>query len=266
MSNYFTADEADLFTFWRMPQALFTNPKYKKISTDAKVLYGLLLDRNSLSMRNNWVDELGRVYIYFSREEAMEMLGCSHGTIPKIFKHLIEVDLIEEKKQGLGKANVIYVKKFIAETIDKSKTSKNLSSGTQKNGVLELKKLEGNNTEFNNTEFSHTQTKNSKSLCVELSSKIENALNEKISQKKIQELINATSLEVVTQYIDNWDKYKPFARQSQASYFIHCIQHNIPVPTPKTTTQNNCTVPQYANFEQREYSEEYYEKFYANLK
>lgn len=152
--NYFTIQEADLFSFYRIPKELFTSEKYKHISTDAKVLYGLLLDRNSLSIKNKWVDDRGYIYIYFSRQEVMETLGFGDKTVTKIFKELKEVDLIEEKRQGLGKANIIFVKKFIvndSESIDKSKNRKNYDSGEVKNTIQEGENLRSNNTNINNT-------------------------------------------------------------------------------------------------------------------
>lgn len=121
---------------------------------------------------------------------------------------------------------------------------------TKINSILKINSINKNNT--------HTDLKN---LCVE----IEATLGEKISQKKVQELINLAGIETVQKYIDTWDKYKAFARQGQASYFIYCIQHQIPVPTPQATPYQNSNIPQYANFEQRRYSEEDYERFYDNL-
>lgn len=113
------------------------------------------------------------------------------------------------------------------------------------------------------TKETHTVNSNNsqdtKELCVE----INNILGEKLTQKTIQGLINSTSLDVVKQYMSNWDKYKPFAKTTQSAYFIHCIQNNIPVPTVNTTSQTTAT---YANFEQREYEESDYEKFYANVR
>ena len=74
--KYFTGGEADQFTFYRIPKQLFTNRYFRNLSTDAKVLYGLMLDRISLSVKNHWIDEQNRVYIYFSVEDTMEYLNC----------------------------------------------------------------------------------------------------------------------------------------------------------------------------------------------
>jgi hypothetical protein len=170
---YFTAQEADLFTFYRIPKELFTNPKYKHVCTEAKVLYGLQLDRNSLSMKNGWIDERGYVYIYFTREEAMEVLGIANPKATSLFKELREVDLIEEVRQGLGKANIIYVKKFIQtpEGVAIPQNQENLESGTKKISSQEPRKsqlrnqenleeiiLNTNKTERNDTELKRNLT------------------------------------------------------------------------------------------------------------
>lgn len=156
MKNYFTVDEAEMFIFYRIPYALFTNPQYKKISAEAKILYGLLLDRNCLSIKNNWVDDKGHVYIYFSREEAMELLNVSDKPTTKAFKELENVELIEEKRQGLGKANIIYVKKFInVATKESYLNRKNSDSGIVKTSSQDTDNLRGSNTYINNTDLSN---------------------------------------------------------------------------------------------------------------
>ena len=76
--SYFYGKESEQFSFYKIPKLLFTDEYYKEISVEAKVLYGLMLDRMSLSMKNQWLDEEGRAYIYFSLEDIMESLGCSN--------------------------------------------------------------------------------------------------------------------------------------------------------------------------------------------
>ena len=80
--------EADQYTFYRIPKRMFDDPMLKQLSTDAKVLYGLMLDRMGLSLRNGWFDEEGRVYIYFSVEEIMAMLGCANAKCTKLLQEL----------------------------------------------------------------------------------------------------------------------------------------------------------------------------------
>lgn len=95
--------------FYKMPKVLFCDEKYKSISTDAKVLYSLLLDRNSLSMRNDWIDKHGKFYQYFTIEECTEKLNFGHDKVVKLFKQLEMNGLITRKRQGQGKPSMIYV-------------------------------------------------------------------------------------------------------------------------------------------------------------
>ena len=113
---FFYGQEAEQFTFYRIPKVLITDDRFKKLSTDAKLFYGLMLDRMALSMKNNWVDEAGRVYIYFPIEQVMEVMHCSKEKAVKILAELDEkngVGLIKRVRQGQGKPSLIYVKNFI---------------------------------------------------------------------------------------------------------------------------------------------------------
>lgn len=116
--KYFYGNEAEAYTFYRIPKLLITDPAFKNLTSDAKILYGLMLDRMSLSAKNGWFDEEGRVYIYYSIEDVMESMNCSKN---KGMKSLQELDsatgigLIERKKQGQGKPTIIYVKNFVLE-------------------------------------------------------------------------------------------------------------------------------------------------------
>ena len=112
MSPYFTAPDTEKFTFYRIPKLLFTDEKYQAVSTDAKMLYGLLLDRLSLSEKNGWKDEHGRVYQYFTIRQAQELLHFGHEKVCRLFGELEAVGLIERRRQGQGRANCIYLKQF----------------------------------------------------------------------------------------------------------------------------------------------------------
>ena len=107
--------EAEQYSFYRVPKILFTAECFKELSCEAKVLYGLLLDRMSLSMKNHWLDEEERVYIIFTVEEIAELLNCGTQKAVKLLKELDSekgIGLIEKKRLGLGRPNVIYVKNF----------------------------------------------------------------------------------------------------------------------------------------------------------
>ena len=86
--DYFYGNQSEMFTFYRIPKLLFTDPELKNISTEAKVLYGLLLDRMSLSIKNNWMDEQSRVFIIFTIDEIMEALACAEQKAAKLLNEL----------------------------------------------------------------------------------------------------------------------------------------------------------------------------------
>lgn len=111
MNKYFTVSELEQFAFYKVPKALFEE-KYKSVSTDAKMLYGLLLDRMYLSVKNGWIDKQGRVYQYFIIKSAQEKLHFGHKKICKLFSELETADLILRKRQGQGKPSIIYLKQF----------------------------------------------------------------------------------------------------------------------------------------------------------
>lgn len=119
--DYYYGDESNQFSFYRIPRALVTGEQFKRLSTDAKLLYGLLLDRMGLSAKNGWYDEQGRVYIYYTLDEIQEDLNCGHDKATKL---LVELDsgkqgfgLIERVRQGQGKPTKIYVKRFTTRSI-----------------------------------------------------------------------------------------------------------------------------------------------------
>ena len=88
LHDYFYGEQANLFSFYRLPKVLFTDRKFQKVSIEAKVLYGLLLDRMGLSIKNGWLDEDSRVYIIFTTEEIMEALYCADNKATKLLKEL----------------------------------------------------------------------------------------------------------------------------------------------------------------------------------
>ena len=121
MFNYFYGNETRQYQFYTIPQMLFTDEKFKKLSCEAKVLYGLLLDRSGLSAKNDWIDSKGRVFVYFKNTEICELLGCQTQKAVKIMKELdvaTGIGLIERKKQGQGKPDRIYVCNFNSIKID----------------------------------------------------------------------------------------------------------------------------------------------------
>ena len=159
MYDYFYGAESEQFSFYRIPKVLFTEERFKAISTEAKVLYGLLLDRMSLSAKNGWQDKENRVYITFTIEDIMEAMGCADQKAGKLLYELeSKCGLIERKRQGLGKPNLIYVKNFVTPSESRFLNRENHDSGEVKITDQEPLKSRSNNTENNNTERSDTDS------------------------------------------------------------------------------------------------------------
>lgn len=157
--DYFYGQQSEQFSFYRIPKMLFTDDRFWNVSTDAKLLYGILLDRMNLSAKNGWLDENGRVYIIFTLEETMAALNCGDNKATKLYNELEKkCGLIERKRQGLGKPNLIYVKNFVTGVdgfVDsRFKSRENHDSGVGQNPILESGKPRGNNTDTIYTDYS----------------------------------------------------------------------------------------------------------------
>lgn len=124
--DYYYGTEADQFSFYRVPRLLIKDKRFSKLSSDAKLLYGLMLDRMSLSMKNQWLDKENRAYIIYRVEEVADDLGVCRETAIKIMAELDSkkgIGLIEKKKMGLGRPDIIYVKNFVGAEIGEKKES-----------------------------------------------------------------------------------------------------------------------------------------------
>ena len=151
--KYFYGTEADTFTFYRIPKLLVTHSYFDNVSNDAKMLYGLMLDRMSLSAKNGWFDEENRVFIKFSIKDAMKLLKIGKNKAIKLFAELDTVDgvgLIERKNQGQGKPAVIYVKSFMSEVLNSNRFENETTSGSNIK-PLEVSKANTNKNKYNNT-------------------------------------------------------------------------------------------------------------------
>ena len=164
--NYFYGTEADQFSFYRIPKALFTDSYFKDLSSDAKILYGLMLDRMSLSIKNQWFDDKNRAYIYFSIEDIMELLNCGRNKAIKSMRELDDetgIGLIEKRRQGFGKVNVIYVKTFMPEKTDEKKFEEELKKFKKQTSLENEESTEVYNSNPNNTNLSDTEMNDNKS-------------------------------------------------------------------------------------------------------
>lgn len=163
--DYFHTRDSAQISYYRIPKLLFIHPYYQRISADAKVLYGLLLDRMQLSLKNGWYDEDGRVYIYYTIQEIMERMSCGNQKAVGMMKELDSdhgIGLIEKKRQGRGKPNAIYVKNFTSiidrdpDIFFRSKKCENHDSENVNITSLEMWKSHPNNTDKNKTNHSET--------------------------------------------------------------------------------------------------------------
>ena len=171
--DYYYGLQAESYSFYRIPKVLMTDPFYKKLSAESKIVYGLMLNRMSLLIKNGWTDNLGRVYIVFTVEEMTEMMNCCRTSAIKMTSELEKIGLIEKKRVGQGKASIIYVKDFMSRkdlsrgivsadkheagsegketdgagenpevNVPESQKSKKLTSRSKENGLLEVQKID----------------------------------------------------------------------------------------------------------------------------
>ena len=177
--DYYYGAEAEQFTFVRIPRMLFTDKEhFGGLSNDAKLLYGLLLERMSLSRKNNWFDEQNRVFIIFKIEEIADRLNCGREKACNTLKELDDesgIGLISKRRRGMGQPTIIYVKNFVVkdepsdeteqpqtpknQEVGKSefKDSEKQTSSIPKNRIHEVGNSESNYIEINNTEKSYIE-------------------------------------------------------------------------------------------------------------
>lgn len=172
--DFYYGSESEQFTFYRLPKVLITDERFKKVSNSAKLLYGLMLDRMSLSVKNGWFDAENRVYIKYAVPNIMQDLNCSKPTAIGMLKELQDIGLIDIYQQN-GLANTIYVKNFVSEasSINNNDQSKNFTSKSTKlvkninqsndftstgkeSCPVPVKKIDPNNTKKNNTDLNDT--------------------------------------------------------------------------------------------------------------
>ena len=155
--DYFYGQAGELFSFFRIPKALFQEQRFQDLSTDAKTLYGILLDRMSLSVKNGWLDEQNRVFIIFTIEDVKRTLRCADNKATRLLRELEGFGLIERKRRGQGKPCLVYVKNFSAESSKENvKNRDNDDSCGFKIACQDPAKSRCNKTKENDTEMSET--------------------------------------------------------------------------------------------------------------
>lgn len=296
--DYYKNNEILENSYYQIPQELFVNSLYKeKLNSDSKILYAFLLDRLSLSQKNHWFDEVGRVYLIFTREEVQDKLCLSEKTVTKAFKQLSEVNLIAEKRQGLGKPNLIYVGKIQHEEITTDikqenlqvLNSKNYGSGEVKSTTLNTEKLptiNPNNIKTNiiNTDSINPQSNNE---CISLNEvKEKSKLNEftkeeqSILEDVIERLYYADTLKVGSVIItnskilsklplinkNNLIQLLDIAKSSSnikniTNYLMICLYNNLGNANINSKNKTANSTHEY----ERKYPEEFFDSLYANF-
>ena len=182
--DYFYGQAGELFSFFRIPKALFQEQRFQDLSTDAKTLYGILLDRMSLSVKNEWFDKKGRVFIIFTIEDVKRTLCCADNKAMKLFRELEKFGLVERKRRGLGKPSLVYVKNFSSDlSNERVQNRENHESGSPKNACQDPPKSRCNKNKKSKTERNNTNPILSDEL-------------EKMKNRKLLEEYFSRSLEV----------------------------------------------------------------------
>ena len=296
--DYYKNNEILENSYYQIPQELFVNSLYKeKLNSDSKILYAFLLDRLSLSQRNHWFDEYGRVYLIFTREEVQNKLCLSEKTVTKAFKQLLEVNLISEKRQGLGKPNLIYVGKIqheeVITNIEQKNlqvlNSKNYGSREVKNTILDAEKfptINPNNIKTNvtNTDSINPQNNN---VCISLNSvKEKSQLNDFSKEEQtmledvIERLYYADILKVGSVIItnskilsklalinkNNLIQLLDIAKSSNnikniTNYLMICLYNNLGNGTIKSQNKTANSTREY----ERKYPDGFFDSLYANF-
>ena len=154
--DYFYEEQSESYSFYRIPKLLFTDEMFEALSVEAKVLYGLLLDRISLSRQHGWIDEMGHVYVSYTIGQIKEALMCGNTKACRLLKELDTFGLIERKKQGLCKPDIIYVKDFLRFPNRERRHSQNENPGVLKTGIQECSEWESINTDNKDTDIIKT--------------------------------------------------------------------------------------------------------------
>lgn len=179
--EYFRGNEIEQFSFIRIPKTMIKNKEFASLSMEAVLLYGILLDRTELSRKNEWIDKEGRVYIIYTLEELMEVTGRCKNTILALMRKLVKIGLLEQKRQGRGLPNILYVKNFMkkndednavvfmeseeniseVQNMDSIKFNRRTSGGSNSK-LPEVQNMSPSNTEINKTDIINTERVNTK--------------------------------------------------------------------------------------------------------
>ncbi len=159
---FYGPEDAEQYQFYRIPKLLITSERFKDVSVESKLLYGLMLDRLSLSIKNGWFDSLNRAYIIYTIEDVTEDMHCGSQKAVKLVAELEKkAGLIKKKRQGLGKPSLIYVLKFSTVSPQNSSESQFLNCENHNSGMMnittqEFRESQPNKNNQNKTEINKT--------------------------------------------------------------------------------------------------------------
>ena len=289
--DYYKNNEILENSYYQIPQELFINKLYKeKLNSDSKILYAFLLDRLSLSQKNHWFDELNRVYLIFTREEVQDKLCLSEKTVTKAFKQLTDTNLIAEKRQGLGKPNLIYVGKIqheeIITNIEQENlqvlNSKNYGSREVKNTILDVEKfptINPNNIKTNITNTNSINPQNN-NVCISLNVVKEKCQLNDFSKEEQTMLEDADTLKVGSVIITNSKILSKLALINKnnliqllditkssnnikniTNYLMICLYNNLGNGTIKSQNKTANSTREY----ERKYPDGFFDSLYANF-
>ena len=166
--DFYYGHEAEQFSFYRIPKLLIKDKRFSGISSDAKMLYGLMLDRMQLSVKNEWIDDENRVYIIYTVEQIMEDLCCCKEKAVKILSELSSqkgIGLIDKIRRGLGKPDIIYVKNFVIQDDEMDENDSDLhDSHSEEQEISTLRSMESRLAEVSNSDFQKSEKPTSRSM------------------------------------------------------------------------------------------------------
>ena len=264
--DYFYNRQAERFSFYMLPKILISDEHFKSLSSDAKIFYACLLERTSYSYKNNWIDDEDRVYIIFTIEEIMETLGVSNKTASKISTELENIGLIEKKRQGLGKPNIIYVKDFMSvfdieknEYITRSVDStlqkcNNYTSRNVKSTSQEVKKVHGIDTNIINNNYNNIKRDEKKSY-----GQYENVF---LSEIDYQDLLKTIG-DKFNEYVERLSTYMKANNRTYEDHKATIINWYLNDNKYKNKSQIK-TLSKYKDFAERKYPDNYLTEKYEN--
>ena len=288
--DYFYFNESEYFNFIQLPKELVRkNNNYSNLSADSKILYGLFLDRLSLSRKNGWVDDYGRVYVIYKRDSVMEDFDCSTTTATKLVRELIDFGLIEQKRQQ-GKPAIYYVKNFTkilennnnnyeidkeSEFSNKKSDEININSEVKKSLPLEVKKslplevkksLPHNKTNINNTNINNNQQQDINYTTDDVDDEISLNKIQDFTENQFSQMDCIAILDSIHGNSENWEEklinyfeyvFKNKKITNKVGWIINAFYKNIDTNNLhiKSKVSNS-----FNNFEQRNYDDKFYDE------